>query len=96
MLHESESEAAALNNPWCVNYLLLEKFKSCYRGITASRAERFYDTVCRIAAPTKPSLRGAPKHTGTPLATYKHRVLIPKVRYTEGTVYKHSFIMVHV
>lgn len=87
MLHKSESEAAALNNPGCVNLLLLDKFKSCYQDITAGRPlrpERFYDTVCRIAAPTKPSLRGKPKLTGTPLATYKRRVWVPKVRHTEG------------
>jgi len=84
MLHESESKAAALKDSGCVNYLLLEKFKSRYQGITAGRAERFYDTVYRIAAPTKPSLGGAPKLTGIPLATYKHRVWVPKVRHTEG------------
>ena len=88
MLHESESEAAALNNPGCANHLLLEKFKSRYQGITAGRPQRFYDTVCRIATPTKPSLRGAPKLTGTPLATYKRRAWVPKVRYTES---KHSY-----
>ena len=34
MLYESESEAAALNNPGCANHLLLEKFNSRYQGIT--------------------------------------------------------------
>lgn len=82
MLDEAENEA---DSPGCVSHLLLQKFKNRYEDITVDRPEHFYDTVCRIAAPTKPSMRGVAKLTGSPLTTYKQRKWVPKVRNKKGT-----------
>jgi len=77
MLNEAEDEA---ENPGQVSHLLVQKFNDLYRHIETGRPESFYDTACRIAAPTKPSLRGTAKLTGSPLVSYKRREWIPKIR----------------
>ena len=96
MLDEAESEAAEIGKPSCKNQLLLQKFKNCYQDITVGRPERFYDTVCRIAAPTKQSLRGTIKLTGSPLATYKQRVWLPKVRNKRGMYNYNNLIIAYI
>ena len=77
MLSAAESEAVKSRNTH-TSTLLLEKFKQSYKHVSISRPERFYDTVCRIAAPTKPSLNGTAKLLGSPLVTYRRRTWVPK------------------
>lgn len=61
---------------------LCAKFKSRYPEIKIGR--RFYDTVSRIASPTKPSLTGKCSITGTQLATYRRRTWEPRIRNDSG------------
>jgi len=77
MLNEAKSEA---ESPTEVSHLLVQKFSDLYQHIVIGRPERFCDTVCRIAAPTKSSLRGAAKLIGSPLVSYKRREWMPKIR----------------
>ena len=51
-----------------------------------SRPTRFFDAVQRIVGPTRPSLRGSAKLTGSPLASYRRRVWQPRVRNTSKMV----------
>ena len=51
-----------------------------YPGLSVSRPSRLYDTVKRIAGPTLPSLHGAAKLTGSPLASYRKRNWEPRIR----------------
>lgn len=60
--------------------LLCDKFKAHYPKISIGRPRRFYETVSRIVAPTKPSLRGECKLYGSPLASYRKRVWQPRIR----------------
>uniref|UniRef100_A0A1X7T1Q2 Uncharacterized protein n=1 Tax=Amphimedon queenslandica TaxID=400682 RepID=A0A1X7T1Q2_AMPQE len=57
---------------------LCAKFKIRYPEMKIGR--RFYDTVSRIAAPTKPSLTGKCSITGTQLLTYRRRTWEPRIR----------------
>ena len=83
MLDAAETEAAKRRST-NASILLLQKFKLNYRHISIGRPERFYDTVCRIAAPTRPSLRGPAKLLGSPLVTYRRRTWVPSTRKKEG------------
>ena len=67
---------------------LCSNFKKLYPHIRIARPKRFYDTVSRIAAPTKPSCKGDSKLCGSPLATYRKREWVPRVRNTAGMVHK--------
>jgi len=85
MLNAAEREAARSINTHA-SILLLEKFRQIYKHVSIGRPERFYDTVCRIAAPTRPSLRGTAKLLGSPLETYRRRTWVSKnTRKKEGT-----------
>ena len=64
--------------------LLFSQVSSRYPSISISRPSRLYDTVQRIVGPTKPSLHGPAKLTGSPLATYRKRIWKPRVRTTSG------------
>lgn len=78
LLESSEKEAPS-------DYAVLcAKFQEMYPHIRIARPQRFYDTVSRIAAPTKPSSRGEGKLYGSPLATYRRREWVPRVRNTTG------------
>ena len=57
--------------------LLVSKFNALYPNVTTGRPGRFFDTVQRLAIPTKPSIRGksaklegSPKLQGSPLVSY--------------------------
>ena len=54
-----------------------------YPNISVSRPMRLFDTIKRIAGPTRPSLRGPAKLAGSPLATYRKRVWKPRTRTTQ-------------
>lgn len=60
--------------------LLCSKFRLLYPNIRVGRPRRFYETVMRIAAPTKPSLRGKSKLNGSPLFSYRRRIWEPRIR----------------
>ncbi len=60
--------------------VLASRFCSEYPHLTISRPGRFYDTVQRIAAPTRPSSVGEEKLKGSPLSLYMKRVWKPRTR----------------
>ena len=78
MLNVAESEAVKHRNTHA-SILLHENFKQKYKHVSIGRPERFYDTVSRIAAPTRPSLKGTAKLQGSPLGTYRRRTWVPKI-----------------
>lgn len=51
-----------------------------FPSISTKRPGRLVDTITRIVAPTKPSLNGALKLTGSPLRSYRQRIWEPRVR----------------
>jgi len=53
---------------------------SKHSTVCIKRPGRFLDTVQRIVGPTKPSLKGPPKLTGSPLSSYRKRIWTPRVR----------------
>lgn len=59
---------------------LFDRFSKLHPNVVLGRPSRFYDTVKRIAAPTKPSLVGPSKLSGSPLVSYRKRVWVPKVQ----------------
>ena len=72
-------EEVDVENPNDEN-LLYSKFKALYPNIYVGRPRRFYETVSRLAAPTKNSLRGNASLTGSPLGSYRKRVWQPRLR----------------
>ena len=63
---------------------LFDRFSTLYPNVVLGRPSRFYDTVKRIAAPTKPSSVGPSKLSGSPLVSYRKRIWAPKVKKTQG------------
>ena len=63
---------------------LFDKFIKLYPNVMIGRPGRFYDSVKRIAAPTRPSLVGPSKLSGSPLASYRKRIWVPKVQQAQG------------
>ena len=59
-LNAAESEATISRNIYA-STLLLGKFRKKYKNVSIGRPERFYDTVQRIAALTRSSLKGTAK-----------------------------------
>ena len=64
--------------------ILLTDFKKLYPSILIGRADRFLDTVRRIATPTIPSATGTSKLVGSPLRTYFNRTWTPRIRNKKG------------
>ena len=63
--------------------LLVSKFNALYPNVTTGRPGRFFDTVQRLAIPTKPSIRGkSAKLQGSPLVSYRKKTWAPHVRNT--------------
>jgi len=58
---------------------LCTQFRNLYPHIPIGRPDRFHDTVQRLAAPTRPSLRGPSRLQGSPLVTYRKRIWNPKI-----------------
>ena len=73
LLEEVEHESPNNEN------LLYSKFKVLYPKIYIGRPRRFYETVTRLAAPTKSSLRKS-NLTGSPLTSYRKRIWQPRLR----------------
>ena len=64
----------------CVKDLFIELFYESFPSYhLTSRPERFIETVERIVAPTKSSLRGPPKLSDSSLLSYRHRIWKPRV-----------------
>lgn len=83
MLDAAQLEATTIKDKH-PSTLLLQNLRQKYKYLSTGRPERFYDTVCRIAAPTRPSLRGEAKLVGSPLATYRRRAWVPNKGKKEG------------
>ena len=83
MFEETEQEC-----PRNSEELLCSKFKRLYPNIYIGRPRRFYETVSRILAPTKHSLRCECKLSGSPLSSYRKRIWEPRIRNqaTSGSV----------
>ena len=60
--------------------LLASKFHQIYPHVSIGQPARFFDTVTRLAAPTRPSMIGPPKLCGSPLSSYRRREWIPRIR----------------
>ena len=63
---------------------LFDRFSTLNPNVVLGRPSRFYDTVKRIAAPTKPSLVRPSKLSGSSLVSYRKRIWAPKVQKTQG------------
>lgn len=61
---------------------LISNFRKQYFCIVTGR--RFYDTVSRIAATTRPSLRGESCLTGMQVIAYRKRTWEPRIRSKSG------------
>lgn len=61
------------------------KFQSQYPHVIVGR--RFFDTVQRIAAPTKLSVLGKQSLTGSQLSAYRKRIWEPRIRKNKGMMY---------
>lgn len=82
---EQKAHSTACN----LSEVLVADFKELYPQIEIGRADRFLDTVRRIAAPTKSSSLGSSRLAGSPLRTYLNRTWIPRIRNKKGMVIMH-------
>ena len=64
--------------------LLCSEIHKRYPNIPVNRPTRLFDTINRIAGPTRPSLRGSAKLSGSPLVTYRKRTWKPRTRTSPG------------
>ena len=60
--------------------VLCYKFKELCPHISLGRPRRFFDTVQRIVASTRPSSTGRGALSGSPLVSYRKRKWMPRVR----------------
>ena len=61
-------------------HLLCVELSKRFPSISTKRPGRLVDTITRIVAPTKPSLNGVLRLTGSPLRSYRQRIWEPRVR----------------
>ena len=61
-------------------HLLCMELSKRFPSISTKRPGRLVDTITRIVAPTKPSLNGVLRLTGSPLRSYRQRIWEPRVR----------------
>ncbi len=74
LLLEVEGQADATDS-------LCKEMERRYPDIPIDRPSRLHDTIQRIAAPTRPSIRGgSAKLSGSPLKTYRTRKWKPCIR----------------
>ena len=85
MLEVAEMEAET--SEMSVATILEAKFHLNYPHIPISCPSRFFDTVKRIAAPTRPSAIGRRKLNGSPLRSYLKRHWTPRIRNTQGVLH---------
>ena len=77
LLEAAETEAKTTGDS--VSDLLVAHFHRRYPLVSIGQASRFYDTVRRIAAPTRTSTRPS-QLDGSPLRSYLKRIWIPRIR----------------
>ena len=77
LLEAAETEAKTTGDS--VSDLLVAHFHQRYPLVSIGRASRSYDTVRRIAAPTRTSTRPS-QLDGSPLRSYLKRIWIPRIR----------------
>ena len=65
--------------------IFIKKFNEAFPSYNLSRPKRLIETVQRIVAPTRPSLRGPPKLNGSSLLTYRQRLWKPQVPNPVGS-----------
>ena len=72
---------------------LTAAFKKVTPVLNVGRPGRFYDTIVRIVAPTRPALQNekAALH-GTPLHSYRERVWIPRIRNPNSSLAKGTVV----
>lgn len=78
LLEEAEDCSPASGKS--VSEVLYSLFQLRYPHVTIGRPQRLYDAVKRIAAPTRPSLRGASKLSGSSLSLYRSKEWLPRNR----------------
>ena len=61
---------------------LLSKFKGTYPFVYVGCADHFYETITRIVAPTRPSLRGGCSLSDLQIAAYRKRIWKPRIHNT--------------
>ena len=83
MLEDAEIEAKC--SEMSAPDLLETKFYSKYPHILISRPGRLFDSISRIAAPTRSSAIGPRKLDGSPLQSYLERTWLPRTRNIQGT-----------
>ena len=64
--------------------LLCSEIRCRYPTVEVGRPSRIYDTISRLVGPTRPSLRGPAKLSGSPLASYRKRIWLPRIRNTNA------------
>ena len=84
MLEVAEMEAET--SEMSVAAILEAEFHHNYLHIQISRPSRFFDTVKRIAVPTRLSTIGRRKLNGSPLRSYLKRHWTPRIRNTQQGV----------
>ena len=62
------------------HHLLCAEISKQFPSISIKRPGRVADTITRTVAPTKRSLNGTLKLTGSPLRTYRQHIWKPRVR----------------
>ena len=91
------AEAEAETSEASIAELLAAKFRCDYSHIPISRPSRFFDTIKRIAAPTRPSAIGQRRLNGSPLRFYLKRHWAPRIRNTQqGMFFNHMHLHVCV
>jgi hypothetical protein len=81
LLEEAEECSAA--NGKSTSELLYTIFQMHYPHVTVGRPQRLYDAAKRIAAPTRSSLRGASKLSGSSLTLYRAKEWLPRNHRTQ-------------
>ena len=75
----------------CLLLIFSVKFSQKYPHIVTSRPSCLFDSINRIAAPTRPSAVGPSKLNGSPLRTYLKRTWVPRTRNVQGTYVLFSY-----
>ena len=92
LLEDAERECAH-SGSLPIEEVLCTNFRQKYPHVYIGRLGRFYDTVTRFAAATRPSAtRGQTELSGSPLSHYRKRIWKPRIRNTvEGRHYIHFY-----
>uniref|UniRef100_A0A1X7VX47 Uncharacterized protein n=1 Tax=Amphimedon queenslandica TaxID=400682 RepID=A0A1X7VX47_AMPQE len=78
LLEEAEDLSAAIGKS--VSEVLYSLFRICYPHVTVGRQQRLYIAAKGAAGPTRSSLRGARKLSGSSLSLYRAKEWLPRSR----------------